>query len=653
MNKALLFDLYELTMAQVYYKHKRNASATFDLFIRSQNRPFYVACGIDDALKFIAELRFTKEDIDYLRELTLFEDDFLDYLRDFKFKGEIWAVEEPEIIFSHEPILRVTANIIEAQIIESAILNKINLAVTLATKASRIVLAARGKGVYDFSLRRTQGTEAALAIAKYSYIVGAKGTSNVLAGSLYKIPVTGTMAHSYVMSFEREVESFVNFAQSFPTKTILLVDTYDVHEGIKSAIRVAKFLRREGIELLGIRLDSGNLAQDSKYARKVLDHEDLIDTDIIASGNLDEYKIEKLIEEKAPIDAFGVGTNMGCSSDMPFSDVIYKLVEIKEKGKDFVPTMKLSEAKSTLPSKKQVFRVFGRDAKMKKDIIVLDKEALNGKKLLRKVMAEGIRLYKEKDIEEKRKIFIEKIEKLPLCFHMVNPAFAYPVEISKKLSGVVNTLTTQIKNRIAKRIVFFMDIDTQYDFLDKRGSLFVKNSSSVLENIKKLTILAKKNEILIVSSQDTHTKDDPEFKEFPAHCIKGTRYHKKIKETMLKPYKVLTSKKVYSSKELKNISSRYAQIILQKDIINFFSNPNIPNLLETIFPEKIYVYGVVTEYCIKEAVEGIIKSGFPVAVVEDAIREISQKEKDKLFSAWRKRGVEFITTRELLRLLNK
>ncbi|MDD5584258.1 MAG: nicotinate phosphoribosyltransferase, partial [Candidatus Omnitrophica bacterium] len=261
MTKGLFLDLYELTMAQAYFQHKPEALATFDIFIRSAKRPFYVACGIDDALKFAQEMHFTKEDIDYLRTLKLFNDDFLEYLKQFTFKGEIWAVDEPEIVFPQEPLLRVTANLIEAQLLESAFLNKINLATTLATKAARVVIAATGKSIYDFSLRRTQGLEAALASAKYSYIAGAKGTSNVYAGFLYKIPVSGTMAHSFVMSFDREIESFMAFAKTFPGRAILLVDTYDTKKGIESALKVAKNLKKEGYDLLGIRLDSGDIAQ--------------------------------------------------------------------------------------------------------------------------------------------------------------------------------------------------------------------------------------------------------------------------------------------------------------------------------------------------------------------------------------------------------
>jgi nicotinate phosphoribosyltransferase len=561
-------------------------------------------------------------------------------------------MEEPEIAFPQEPILRVSGNLLEAQIVESALLNKINLATTLATKALRVVLAAKGKDIYDFSLRRTQGQDASLAIAKYSYIVGAKGTSNVLAGFLYKIPVAGTMAHSYVMSFDREIESFLAFTQAFPTKSIILVDTYEVKQGIDSAVRVAKFLKKEGVELLGIRLDSGDISEDSKYARKILDEEGLIDTFIVASGNLDEHKIEKLIEAKSPIDAFGVGTNMGCSSDLAYTDVIYKLVEIKEKGKDFIPTMKLSKGKSTLPSKKQVFRVFDKSGIMEKDVIVLDRESAKGKKVLKKLMQSGNIIYKEKSVNEKRKIFEEKIAKLPNSLKDIRSGYVYPVAISKGLAAFTERLRCQLVKRVSRKLMF-MDIDTQYDFLNKNGALYVKDSEQILDNLKKLKEFARKNSILVVSSHDTHIKDDPEFKYFPPHCVTGSGGHKKIKETIFSKFKVLTFKKIYSKEELKTAVANYQQIILEKNIINIFSNPNALNLLEVVFPDKVYVYGVVTEYCVKEAVDGLIKNGFSIGIVEDAIKEISLKEKEKLFSLWKKRGVEFITTENLLKSLNE
>jgi nicotinate phosphoribosyltransferase len=647
MSKSLLVDLYELTMAQVYFKHKRNVLATFDLFIRSRRRPFYVACGIDDVLNYIQDLRFSKEDIDYLKSLAIFEDEFLDYLKNFRFKGDIWGIEEPEIIFAQEPILRISGSLIEAQIIESIILNKINLATTLATKAARVVIAAKGRGVYDFSLRRTQGEEASLAAAKYSYMVGAKGTSNVYAGFLYNIPVVGTMAHSFVMSFEREIDSFLAFTLQFPTKSILLIDTYNIERGITSAIKVAKFLKRRGFELLGIRIDSGDLTKTVKYVRSCLDREGLVDTFIFVSGNLDEYKIDKLIKENVPVDAFGVGTNMGCSSDLPYTDVIYKLVEIKERGKDFIPTMKLSEGKTTLPSKKQIFRIFNKNGFMEKDYIELERERICGKKILKKLMNGGRRTCKEKSLEEKREIFLEKIKKVPPYLKKLDSVCNYPVKIGKQLSLRLKGLKEKIEKRISPKIVF-VDIDTQYDFLDKKGALYVKNSESILKNLKLLTNFAKKHRILILSSQDTHRKEDPEFEQFSPHCIKGTWGHKKIKETLIDKYKIISFKKSYSSEELRKIVEKFNQIILEKSILNVFSNPNTLKLLEIIFPEEVYVYGVVTEYCIKEAVNGFLKWGFSVVVIEDAIKEISSKEKDKLFSIWKKKGVKFIKTRYLL-----
>lgn len=647
MNKALLLDLYELTMAQVYFKHKRETQATFDLFIRSRHRPFYVGSGIDEALNYLADLRFVKEDIDYLRSLTLFEDDFLDYLREFKFQGEVWGIEEPEIVFAQEPLLRVSAGLIEAQIIESAVLNKINLAVTLATKAARVVLAAKNKGVYDFSLRRTQGTEASLAAAKYAYIAGARGTSNVYAGQLYTIPVAGTMAHSFVMSFDREIESFLSFSRQFPAKTILLIDTYNVKQGLAAAIKTAKFLKKKGIDLLGIRLDSGDLTREAKYIRKILDQQGLIDVSIFASGNLDEYKIEKLISEKAPIDAFGVGTNMGCSADLPFTDVIYKLVEIKDKNTNFTPTMKFSRGKITLPARKQVIRTFDKKGLMKNDCIVLDHESPGGARLMKKLMAEGRRLYKEKDIGEKRKLFKERIEKLPKTLRGSNSEHTYPVRLSRKLSALIENIKARLKNRCAPKVIF-MDIDSQYDFLNKKGRLYVKNSQKILKNLGKLSRFAQKNKILIISSQDTHTKEDDEFKQFPPHCIKGKAGHKKIKSVLLSRHKTLTFKEIFSLAELKEIIAAYPQIILEKNSFNIFGNPNTVNLLETVFPDKIYVYGVVTECCVKEAVEGLQKKGFAVAVVKDAVQEISRKEKNRLFVYWRKKGVEFTTTQKVL-----
>ncbi|MFH1768405.1 MAG: nicotinate phosphoribosyltransferase [Candidatus Omnitrophota bacterium] len=647
VNQSLAVDLYELTMAQVYYKQKRNTVATFDALIRSEARPFYVACGIDDALLALENFRFNPEDVEYLKGLRIFDDDFLNYLATFKFNGTVYSVEEPEILFASEPLLRVTANIIEGQIVESIVLNRLNLAITLATKALRITLAAKGRKIYDFSLRRTQGIEAALACARYSYICGIAGTSNLQAGFLYNIPVAGTMAHSFVMSFEREIESFAAFAKTFPARSILLVDTYNTKKGIDNAIKIAAILRKMGCGLVGIRLDSGTLQTDAKYARILLDKKGLIDTIIFASGNLDEYKIGELIKQKAPIDAFGVGTNMGCSSDLPFTDVIYKLVEVKESGNDFIPTMKLSENKTTLPGKKQIFRSADETGIIRDDTIALEGEKLSGKKLLKKVMDKGRRLHKNRSLPEKKKILLEKIKKLPDEFKQIKVTAGFPVNVSKQLSALTERLKEQIEKRTAEKVVF-LDIDTQNDFIHEGGVLYVKGSEKIIDNIKTITAFTKTNDILIISSQDTHKKNCEEFKQFEEHCLRGTRGHKKIKESLKDNYKLISCKKVYSVKELKKFISSSGQLILEKNNLNLFSNPNALPLLNLIFPDKIYLYGVVTEYCVKEAITELLKHDFPLYVIEDAVKEISSAERDRLFSVWKQRGVQFIKTQAVL-----
>ena len=397
MNKglALLLDLYELTMAQSYFLYKRDTFATFDLFVRElpRNRAYLVACGLEDVLNYIRGLKFSRQDLDYLSRQRLFSKSFLGYLGRFRFKGDIWAIEEGEIFFANEPIIRVTAPIIEAQIIESFLLNTINLQTMIASKASRVVSAAGTKGVYDFSLRRTHGQDAAIKVGRSSYICGFRGTSNVLSAKLYKIPAVGTMAHSFVMSFKHEMDSFLAYSNSFPEGTTLLVDTYDTKKGIENAIVIGLYLKERGHALRGIRLDSGDIVSLSKFARKRLDSAGLDDVKIFASGNLDEFKIKDLLERGARVDNFGVGTNMGTSIDAPCLDVIYKISEVTDESGKFMPTMKLSRGKVTYPGRKQVFRIQDSKGIFIRDILGLEKEKIRGRPLLRKVVDKGRVIY--------------------------------------------------------------------------------------------------------------------------------------------------------------------------------------------------------------------------------------------------------------------
>jgi len=449
MNPALLVDLYELTMAQSYFVYKKRTCATFDLFIRQlpQNRAYLVSCGLSDILNYIKGLRFSKEALDYLKTTKLFSSDFLKYLAHFRFQGVIWAIPEGEILFANEPLIRVTASIIEAQIIESFLLNTVNLQTMIASKASRIAEAAGGACVYDFSLRRTHGQDAGVKVARSSYIAGFNGTSCVLAGKLYGIPVVGTMAHSFVMSFKQEIDSFLAYARVFPSSSILLVDTYDTRVGIENAIAVGLYLKEKGFRLKGVRLDSGDIASLSKMARGMLDKAGLHFVKIFASGNLDEFKIRDLLRKKAAVDSFGVGTNMGTSSDAPSLDVIYKISEVTDESGKFLPTMKLSRGKVTYPGRKQVVRVQDKKGRFIKDILGLEKENLRGRALLIKVVERGRIIYKTPSLDKIRMLVKNNLARFPKELRDVYPPYEYPVIISRKLKKLRGLLERQLEER--------------------------------------------------------------------------------------------------------------------------------------------------------------------------------------------------------------
>ena len=449
MNTALLLDLYELTMAQSYLSYKRNAFATFDLFVRElpRNRAYLVACGLEDVLNYIRDLRFGREDLEYLKRQKIFSADFLNYLMRFRFRGDIWAMPEGTVFFANEPIMRVTASIIEAQLIESFLLNTINLQTMIASKASRVVLSANGRGVYDFSLRRTHGVSAGIKAARASFLSGCSGTSCVLAGKLYKIPITGTMAHSYVMSFKHELDSFLAYSNTFPERTTLLVDTYDTKKGIENAIRIGLYLEAAKHRLQGIRLDSGDIVALSKLARKMLDKAGLDYVKIFASGNLDEFRIKELLAKGAQVDNFGVGTNMGTSVDAPSLDVIYKISEVTDENGDFLPTMKLSKGKVTYPGRKQVFRIKDKRGRFIKDILGLEKEKIKGGHLLIKVMEKGRIIYRLPPPDKIRTSVKDNLSKFPQAMRNVYSCYEYPVIISTQLKRLRRTLSYQLKNR--------------------------------------------------------------------------------------------------------------------------------------------------------------------------------------------------------------
>jgi nicotinate phosphoribosyltransferase len=442
-------DLYELTMAECYFHYRSDTLATFDLFVRElpKNRSYLVSAGLEDILSYIKILHFKREDISYLRSRKTFSEDFLKYLTDFKFTGDIWAMPEGTVFFANEPVIRVTAPIIEAQVIESFLLNTINLQTMIATKASRVVSAANGRDVYDFSLRRTHGSDAGIKVARSSYIAGCGGTSNVLAGKLYNIPVVGTMAHSFVMSFKEELDSFLAYSTTFPDKTTLLVDTYNTKKGIENAIKIGLYLKAKKHRLQGIRLDSGDIPSLSKMARRMLDKAGLNQVKIFASGNLDEFKIKKIIDRGSCVDNFGVGTHMGTSLDAPSLDVIYKISEATDEDGKFLPTMKLSQGKVTYPGRKQVFRVRDKSGRFIRDVLGLEKEKINGAPLLIKVVDRGKVIYNSPTLDRIKKFAKDSILRFSDALKGVFPKYRYPVIISPQLKKLRLTLASQLKKR--------------------------------------------------------------------------------------------------------------------------------------------------------------------------------------------------------------
>ncbi len=444
-NMSLFTDFYELTMCASYFDNKNFEPATFDLFIRRlpENRSYFLFAGLEDALQYLETIKFTEEQLAYLKKQG-FKWDFLDYLRNFKFTGEVWAVPEGTVAFPNEPLIRVTAPIIEAQLVETFLLNTINLQTMIATKASRVVQAAKGKSVIEFGLRREHGVDAGMKVARSSYIAGCQGTSNVLAGQVYGIPVFGTMAHSFIMSYPKEIDAFRAFSKTFPNKSTLLIDTYDDISGAEKAAVVAKELEAKGFKLGGVRLDSGDLGEDSKKVRKILDDQNLNYVKIFASGDLDEFKIHELLASGAQIDSFGVGTKMGTSADRPYLDVIYKLCETMTTGSEFSPIMKLSKDKITLPGRKQVYRFKNKIGDYEKDIIALADEKMAGDPLLVKVMAKGKIIYKLPSLYEIRLNAAQNLSTLPGGYKALTDAPVYIVELSLHLQKLITKLKRQI-----------------------------------------------------------------------------------------------------------------------------------------------------------------------------------------------------------------
>jgi nicotinate phosphoribosyltransferase len=409
-TSPLSVDLYELTMLEAYFEHGTTESASFELFVRRlpKARGFLVAAGLEQALDFLEGLRFSQEEISWLASTGRFRSSFMDRLRDLRFSGDVDAMPEGTVFFAEEPILRVTAPLPEAQLVETRLLNLVHYETLIASKAARVVLAAGGKSVIDFGLRRAHGAEAGLLAARAAFIAGFDGTSNVLAEARFGVPAFGTMAHSFVEVHADESEAFEHFVNAHPGDAGLLLDTYDTEAAARKVVALAGRLEAAGRGVRAVRLDSGDLAEHARRVRRILDEGGLASTRILASSGLDELAILKLVAGGAPIDAFATGTRVVTSADAPYLDAAYKLVEYAG-----VPRFKKSEGKATWPGKKQVFRSYDTEGRITRDVLAPAEEPTSGVPLLRRVMERGRRIEPGPTLAEVRRYAAEQASTLP------------------------------------------------------------------------------------------------------------------------------------------------------------------------------------------------------------------------------------------------
>ncbi len=432
-QSALLTDLYQLTMLNGYLEHGMEQTACFEFFVRNlpDERNYLVAAGLEQALDFLEDFRFSEDELDWLGTTRLFGGEFLARLAGLRFRGDVFAMPEGSVFFADEPILRVEASLPEAQVVESRLINLLQFQTLVASKASRVVSIARGKSLVDFGFRRAHGAEAGLLAARAAYLAGFTGTATVLAGKAFGIPVFGTMAHSYVQAHSTELEVFRTFAAAQPDNLVLLIDTYDTKAAAHEVVRLARELSRAGVIIKAVRLDSGDLLEESRMVRIILDEAGLSHVGIFASGNLDEHRVRDLEEALAPINGYGIGTKLDVSADVPYLNCAYKLVECAGK-----PVRKRSVGKETLPGRKQVWRS-RREGFFCEDLLGLVNEDHDGDALLMQVMQNGRRVRTE-SLHDVRMRVREQLAALPAWIVSIDPATKpYPLTVSRRLQSLV------------------------------------------------------------------------------------------------------------------------------------------------------------------------------------------------------------------------
>ena len=436
-STVLLTDLYQLTMVQTYLEQGMEDEAVFELFVRKLpiHRNFLLAAGLEQVVEFLSGLHVTTEELEWLKSTGRFNSTLLRYLEGLRFTGDVHAMPEGTIFFPHEPILRIVAPLPQAQLIETRIMNLLNFQTMIASKAARSMLVAGGKPLIDFGLRRAHGAEAGLLAARASYLAGFAGTATVLAGMEYDIPIYGTMAHSFVQAHKDETTAFEHFALAQPENAIFLIDTYDTEAAAHKVVALAPRLKQQGIMVKGVRLDSGDLADHARKVRRILDEGSLPQAQILASGNLDEYQLRRLIASGAPIDSFAIGTAMTTSADAPSLDCAYKLQEYAGR-----PCRKRSEGKATWPGRKQVYRQYTQDRRCDYDLVTTVQAPGTGDPLLHPVMTEGRRLIPAQKLTELRQRAATQLALLPDSLRNLEGDPPYDVRISQPLQDLARAV---------------------------------------------------------------------------------------------------------------------------------------------------------------------------------------------------------------------
>jgi nicotinate phosphoribosyltransferase len=439
-TSPLSTDLYELNMIQAYLDKGEDKEAVFEFFVRRlpTRRGFLLAAGLDDVLDYLETLRFSAAEIDWLKSTGRFRDNLLDYLKNFRFTGDVHAIPEGSVCFTNEPLIRITAPLPQAQLVESRLINILHFQTLIASKAARMVLAAPGKILSDFGLRTAHGAEAGLYSARASYLAGFAGAANVLAGERYGVPIVGTMAHSFVQVHDDEMTAFENFARARPQGVILLIDTYDTEQGARKVVKLAPRLAADGIAIRGVRIDSGDLTAMARKVRGILDDGGLRDVVILVSGGINEDVLQTMMKEKAPIDGFGIGVNLAASVDVPALDCAYKLQEYAGK-----PKRKLSEGKATWPGRKQVWRAYSADGRMRGDILSLENDRQPGEALIVPVMRAGKRIAPEPTLAQIRDRAAADLKRLPGPLARLESGFDYPVTVADALTALAKQIGTK------------------------------------------------------------------------------------------------------------------------------------------------------------------------------------------------------------------